>query len=140
MARQQLQSEQLQSDGTNMPSPLHLVPPEFATIGQKSFEGLANAQSELLEKIQKANQDWFERMRLEATEASKFASRLTTARSLPEITAACQEWASRRMEIAADYGKRLLDNSQQFVETGARLFSNGYLSKSRQDSTGRGEG
>jgi hypothetical protein len=135
MARQELQS-----DGTKMPSPLHLVPPEFAAIGQKSFEGLANAQSELLGKIQKANQDWFERMQLEASEASKLASRLTTARSLPETTAACQEWASRRIEIAAEYSKRLLDNGQQFVETGARLFSNGYLSKSRQDSTGRGEG
>jgi hypothetical protein len=135
MARQELQS-----DGTKMPSPLHLVPPEFAAIGQKSFEGLASAQSELLGKLQKANQDWFERMQLEASEASKLASRLTTARSLPETTAACQEWASRRIEIAAEYSKRLLDNGQQFVETGARLFSNGYLSKSRQDSTGRGEG
>jgi hypothetical protein len=129
MARQELRS-----DGTRMPSPLNLVPPEFAAIGQQSFEGLASAQSELLEKIQKANQDWFERIQLEATEASKFASRLTTARSVPETTAACQEWASRRMEIATEYGKRLLDNSQQFVETGARLLSNGYLSKGRQDS------
>jgi len=135
MARQELQS-----DGPKLPSLLHLVPPEFAAIGQKSFEGLASAQSELLGKIQKANQDWFERMQLEASEASKLASRLTTARSLPETTAACQEWASRRIEIAAEYSKRLLDNGQQFVETGARLFSNGYLSKSRQDSTGRGEG
>jgi hypothetical protein len=129
MARQELQS-----DGPKLPSLLHLVPPEFAAIGQKSFEGLASAQSELLGKLQKANQDWFERMQLEATEASKFAAKLTTARSLPETTAACQEWASRRMEIAAEYGNRFLDNGQQFVETGARLFSNGYLSKSRQDS------
>jgi hypothetical protein len=125
------------SDRTQRSPPSNLIPPEFAAFGTKGLEGLVKGQSELLEKIQKVNQDWLERMQVEATVASEFATRMTAARSVPEAAAVWQEWALRRMEMAAEDGKRLLANSQKFMETGGRLLPNGPLSKSRQDSTGQ---
>jgi hypothetical protein len=128
------------SDRTQRSPPSNLIPPEFAAFGTKGLEGLVLGRSELLEKIQKANQDWLERMQLEATVASEFATRMTAARSVPDAAAVWQEWASRRMEMVVEDGKRLLANSQQFMETGGHLLSNGGLSKSRQDSTEPDEG
>jgi hypothetical protein len=134
------------SDRSPRSPPSNLIPPEFAAFGTKGLEGLVQGQSELLEKIQKVNHDWLERMQLEATVASEFATRMTSARSVPEAAAVWQEWALRRMEMAAEDGKRLLANSQKFMETGGRslpmetggrLLPNGPLSKSRQDSTGQ---
>jgi hypothetical protein len=38
---------------------------------------------------------------------------------------ACQEWTSWWFEMMAEDGKHLLADTQQFMETGARLMSNG---------------
>jgi hypothetical protein len=122
-------------DRTQRSSPSNLIPPEFAAFGTKGLEGLLHGQPELLEKIQKINRDWLERMQLEATVASEFATRMTEARSVPEAAAIWQEWASRRMEMAAEDGKRLLENSQQFMETSARMLSNGSSLNGRRGNT-----
>ncbi len=63
----------------------------------------------------------------EANLASEFTSKLTAARYIPEATSACQEWTRRRFEMMAEDGKHLLANTQNFMETGARLMSSGSL-------------
>jgi hypothetical protein len=67
-------------------------------------------------------------MQSEATLAPEFASKLAAARSIPETATICQEWVSRRMEMATEDAKRLSADSQKFVATGARLLSKGWLS------------
>ncbi|MGD0023515.1 MAG: phasin family protein [Xanthobacteraceae bacterium] len=110
-------------------SPLpNLVPAEFAAIGKKRIEDFANAQTELLDKLQETNRQWFERVQSEANLVSEFASKLTAARSIPDAMTACQEWTSRRFEMMAEDGKHLFADTQKFMETGARLLSNGWLS------------
>jgi Phasin protein len=95
--------------------------------GKKRLEELVATQTELLDKLQEANRSWFDRMQSEATLASEFANKLTTTHSIPEAATVCQEWASRHMEMAAEDAKRLFADSQKFAETGARLWSNGWL-------------
>jgi hypothetical protein len=63
-----------------------------------------------------------------------FSPQLSSQR-IPETATVCQEWASRCMEMAAEDTKRLLADGQKFVETGARLLSNGWLSNGRGGST-----
>jgi hypothetical protein len=121
-------------DRTQGSSPINPFPSEFAAFGAKGLEGFVHGQSEFLEKLQKINRDWLERMQLEATGASEFATRMTAARSVPEAATVWQEWASRRMEMAAEDGKRLLESSQQFMETSARMLSNGSLLNGRRGS------
>ncbi len=110
-------------------SPLpNLVPVEFAAMGKKRFEDFVNAQTELWDKLQETNRQWVERMQSDANMASEFASKLTAARSIPDAMTACQEWTSRRFEMMAEDGKHLFDDTQKFMQTGARLLSNGWLS------------
>ena len=51
--------------------------PTMAAMGKKHFDELAKIQSDLLEEIREANQNWLDRMQSEATLASEFSSKLT---------------------------------------------------------------
>jgi len=109
--------------------------PTMAAMGKKHFDELAKIQSDLLEEIREANQNWLDRMQSEATLASEFSSKLTASHSIADSTAACQEWAKRRMELFTEDGQRLMTNSQKFTEKAAQFLSDGWLSNGR---TGRG--
>lgn len=103
-----------------------LIPPEFALMGQKGIEEFTKAQAELFEKFQDANQKWLDRLLAEATVLSEFSTKLTTARSIPDAATAYQDLATRHMEMAGEDAKRLLADSQAFMETGARILSGGW--------------
>jgi hypothetical protein len=79
--------------------------PTMAAMGRKHFDELAKIQSDLLEEIREANQNWLDRMQSEATLASEFSSKLTASHSIADTTAACQEWAKRRTELFAEDGQ-----------------------------------
>jgi Phasin protein len=105
--------------------------PAMPAMGKRRFEELAKIQADLLEEIREANQNWLDRMQSEATLASEFSSKLTASHSIVDTTAACQEWAKRRMELFTEDGQRLMTNSQKFMEKATRSLSNGWLSNGR---------
>jgi phasin protein len=109
--------------------------PEIGAITKQRVDELIQSQTQCLQEIQEANRHWFERMQSEATLASEFANKLAVARSLPETASVCQEWTSRRMELAAEDAKSLSGYSQKFAEIGARLLSNGWLPNGSAGST-----
>jgi hypothetical protein len=100
-------------------------------MATKRFEELAEVQSDLLEEIREANQNWLDRIQLEATLTSEFSSKLIASHSIADTTTACQEWAKRRMELFTEDGQRLMTNSQKFMEKAVQLLSNGWLSNGR---------
>ena len=112
-------------------SSLNGVPPVIAAIANKRFEELAEVQSELLEEIREANQNWLDRIQSEAALASEFTSKLTASHSIADKTTACQEWAKRRIELFTEDGQRVMTNSQKFMEKAAQFLSNGWLSNGR---------
>lgn len=111
------------------------IPTEFAAMGKKSVDEFINTQAELLHKLQETNRQWFDRAQSEASLTSQFASKLVAARSIPDAMMACQEWTGRWFEMMAEDSKRLLADTQKFMETGARLMSNGWPIKSGGVST-----
>jgi hypothetical protein len=116
-----------QSDGnrTEKSSLFNLGPEELAAAGKQRMEEFASAQTALLDKFQTMNQQWLERIQVEANSASEFASKLTAARSIPDAMTACQEWAGQCLEMITEDRKRLLDDYQKCSEIGMRLLSNG---------------
>jgi hypothetical protein len=105
--------------------------PAMAAMGKKHFEEFAKIQSDLLEEIREANQNWLNRIQSEAILASEFSSKLTASHSIADSTAACQEWAKRRMELFTEDGQRVMTNSQKFMEKATQFLSNGWLSNGR---------
>ncbi len=74
-------------------------------------------------------------MQSHAKLGSEFVTKLTAARSMPEVATAYQEWASRQMEMATEDAKRIFADGQKLAETGARLLSNGWRPNGN-DNTG----
>jgi hypothetical protein len=107
-------------------SPPNLRSPEFATMGKKSIEELLNAQTELLKNLQETNRHWREIVQSEAALASKFATKLTTSRSIPDAMTTCQEWTGRQIEMMTEDTRLLVADTQRFMETGARVLSSGW--------------
>jgi hypothetical protein len=100
---------------------------QYAAIGKKRIEEFVNVQTELLDELQETNQQWFDRMQSEANLASEFASKFTHARSIPDAMTACQEWAARRYELAAEDSKHVLADTLNLMKTGSRLLLMGWL-------------
>jgi uncharacterized damage-inducible protein DinB len=98
--------------------------PEMTEIGKNRIQNFIDAQRELLNHLQKANRQWFDRMQSEAKVASEFANKVIGARSLPDAMITCQEWASWQFEATAEDTKRLFTDGQKFMEASARLLSN----------------
>ena len=96
-------------------------------MAKKRFEHLAEVQSDMLQEIRHANKTWLDRLQSEATLASELAGKLAESHSASDTTAACQDWAKRRMELFAEDSKRLMTDSQKFMEKAGRLLSTGWL-------------
>ena len=109
-----------------MPATPNLFPAGLAESGKKRVQDIINLQSELFKYFQEANRNWFARMQTEAALASKFSAKLAAARSVPETGAVCQEWANQHIELLAEDAKRLVADTEKVVETGARVFANGW--------------
>lgn len=111
-------------------SPLNVAPVDLAEMGKKRIEATNAVQSELIDKLQDMNREWLARAQSEVDLASELTTKLTAARSFPDAVTACQEWASKRMNMFAEDGRRVLADTQRLVKTGARLFSNGVTGSS----------
>lgn len=104
------------------------IPAEFLELSKKRVEELVDAQTEFLEKLQEHNRQWLDRWQSEANTASEFASKWSAVRSVPEAMNLYQEWTSRSLEMIAEDGRQALAETQDLIETGARLLSNRWLS------------
>ena len=110
-----------------------LISPEFSAMGERRLERFAEIQKQQLGIVQEINRHWIDRMQSEAKLASEFATKLTSARSMPEVAMAYQEWTSRHLDMATEDAKRIVADSQKLVETGARLLSKSWLTNGQGD-------
>ena len=94
---------------------------DFAVTAKKQIEAITKAQGEALDNFQEINQQWLDRIQTEASLASELASKLSAARSIPEAVTAYQTWGSRRFEMMAEDTKHWWDDTQKFMQAGARL-------------------
>lgn len=96
---------------------------------KKQFDDFTATQSDLLEKVRDTNRQWFERMQSEMTLAATFSTKLIGARSLPEAINTYQEWTHRRLEMAVEDTKHLMNDTQRFMQAGTHLLGNGWQSR-----------
>jgi hypothetical protein len=116
------------TERTLMPN---LVFPEMAEMGKKRVESLVDAQRELLNQVQQANRQWFDRIQSEAKVASDCASKVMAARSIPDAMTAYQEWTNRQLEMTAEDARHFFADGQKFLEASTRLLSGGFTDNGR---------
>jgi hypothetical protein len=71
--------------------------------------------SEFTSLAQQANADWLARMELERELAAELASKLTGAKSLPDVFKVYQDWMIRRMEITTKDSQKFYEQSQKLA-------------------------
>jgi hypothetical protein len=97
-----------------------------AAFANMHAEILTQMQKELYGFIEQANRDWMARFQREVAEASEVATKLSTARSLPDVARVCQETMSRRTEIITEDTQKLFADNQKLMNAATRLWSNGW--------------
>lgn len=101
---------------------------EISAFAKKRAEEFKQFHSHIIEEMEEVNRHWLDRLLSEAALATELTSKLAAARSIPETTAACQEWASRQMSWAAEDANYIIVEGQRAMQRGAHLLSNAWLS------------
>jgi len=116
-----------QSDtrNTNNTATPNLFGGDLMGFGNKPIEALMGMQKQMLETFEQINKDRAARVQQETELASTFAGKLTSARSIPDVMSAYQEWATRRMEMFSADSKKLFDDTQKVFSAATSMLSNG---------------
>jgi Phasin protein len=116
------QSDGRKPDSTAAPN---LFGGDLMGFGNKPVEALMGMQKQMLETFEQINKDRAARFQQETELASTFAGKLTSARSIPDVMGAYQEWATKRMEMFSADSKKLFDDTQKVFSAATGLFTNG---------------
>lgn len=98
------------------------APAAFGEMGGKQLETALKIQKELLGTCQEINHAWLACAQSEMTLVSDFVGKLTTAPTIPDATAACQECMNRQMEMLRENSLRMFAESEKLMRAGARVF------------------
>jgi len=90
-------------------------------ITRQNIETFGALQKQLLD----ANHEWIAFLNEEAELASNLSKKMTTAKSIPDATAAYQELISRQMELMTQQAKIIFENTQEFTKTCMHVASGG---------------
>jgi hypothetical protein len=99
--------------------------PDITKVSKQNLDTLAAIQKHVLDALAKANQEWINCANQEAKLTSTLAQKVTTAKSVPDATAACQEWMSQQMELIFSQAKKAFDETQNFTKAYAQIVTNG---------------
>jgi hypothetical protein len=110
------------TDGT----PLNANFSDLMDVAPRQLEAFAEAQTAFTQRIQEASADWLKRVQTESAIASELGSKLTTARTFPDMAMAWQDWFNRHVELANEDAKRAAANVQEFVQSGTRVLTGGW--------------
>jgi hypothetical protein len=99
--------------------------PDITQIGKQNFDMFAAIQKQALDALAKANQEWIDCAKQEAALTSTLAQKVTTSKSVPEATAACQEWVSQQIELLSRQARKTIDATQGFTKACTQIVSNG---------------
>lgn len=116
-------------------SPLNVAAADLGAQAQKRFEEFAEMQTEWFGLFGETNQQWLNLMQAEADLASELASKLSGAKSVPDVMAAYRQWGKRHFELMAEDAKCTMDAAQKIMQTGAHLIASGFAPESLGTST-----
>jgi Phasin protein len=93
--------------------------------GQHQTETALNLQKAILESCEHASRAWIDRVQSEMSLWSDFASKLSSTKSIPEALETYTKCVSQRMQMAADDGRKLVEEAQQITQKLTQSLGNG---------------
>ena len=93
----------------------------FLASESRRVETVKEVQNQMLDTFERFNRQQLARGNHEMEFASEFAGEITSARSVPDVMNAYQNWISRRMALYVEDGRKLFENSQRILNTTMKL-------------------
>ena len=102
----------------------------FLAFESKRVETAKEVQKQLLDTFEQLNRQQLARGKQEMEFASEFAGEITSARSVPDVMNAYQNWISKRIALYVEDSRKLFEDSQRVLNTTMELLSIGKESPS----------
>ena len=90
----------------------------FLVFETKRVEAVKEAQTQLLDTFEQFNLQQLARGKQEMEFASEFAGEISSARSVPDVMNAYQNWISKRMALYMEDGQRVLNTTKKLLSIG----------------------
>ena len=101
------------------------APADVTNWGQQQTETALNFQKAILESCEQASRAWVDRMQSEISLWSDLASKMSSTKSVLEAFETYTKCMSQRMQMAADDGRKLVEDAQQLTQKFAQSLGNG---------------
>ena len=98
----------------------------FLNWGNERTEAAIALQKAVLESYEQASRAWLSRVQSEVALWSDLANKLGAAHTVPEALETYTKCVSQRMQMAADDGRQLFDESQQITQKIAKSLGAGW--------------
>jgi hypothetical protein len=99
---------------------------QFAEAGKRIGDATLQAQNEFFKTLEEMSRDILACTTTQFELSLKLSRKLSSAHTVPDAMAAYQEWLSEGIDARAEDARRFMTNGQKFMDTGTRLFSNGF--------------
>ena len=90
----------------------------FLVFETKRVEAVKEVQTQLLDTFEQFNLQQLARGKQEMEFASEFAGEITSARSVPDVMNAYQNWISKLMALYMEDGQRVLNTTKKLLSIG----------------------
>jgi hypothetical protein len=104
------------------------VPKKIAETEKKIGDTTLQVQDEFFKTCEEMGRAVVSRATAQIELTSKLTEKLRAAHSLPDVLSAYQEWLSEQLNACSEDARQFMTNSQKFMTTSTRLFSNGWSS------------
>ena len=99
---------------------------KIAETEKKIGDTTHQAQNEFNQTFEEMSRAVMSRATAEIELGVGLTQRLSEAHSFPDVVLAYQEWLGKEMNARSEDARQFMTNSQKFIATSARLFSNGW--------------
>ena len=93
---------------------------------KKIGDAALDAQTHFIKTLEEMSRDAMACATAEIERGLKLSKKLSTAHSMSDAVAAYQEWLSEEMSARSEDARRFMSNSQSFMTTSSKAFTNGW--------------
>ena len=99
---------------------------QISDAEKKIGDAALEAQNQFLKTLEEMSREAMACATAEIERGLKLSKKLSTAHSVTDAVAAYQEWLSEEMTARSEDARRFMSNSQSFMSTSSKAFSNGW--------------
>ena len=99
---------------------------QVADAGKKIGDAALEAQSQFIKTLEEMSREAMACATAEIERGLKLSKKLSAAHSVSDAVAAYQEWLSEEMSARSEDARRFMSNSQSFMSTSSKAFTNGW--------------